>query len=129
RAVPAVRASASGRRTRWEGALPSTRARTRCTRRVRRSEAATAPASPQYPLAPWSSSYVTVLFPVVAVALGAILAGELVSAQFLVGAALVMVGTYAGALARYSVLARGAGEHRRQLALEMAWPQVEELAA
>jgi drug/metabolite transporter (DMT)-like permease len=44
-----------------------------------------------------ASAYVTVLFPVVAVAVGAILAGELVSVQFVAGAFLVMVGTYAGA--------------------------------
>jgi drug/metabolite transporter (DMT)-like permease len=49
----------------------------------------------------WSasaSSYVTVLFPVVTVAIGALLAGELVSAQFVAGTALVMAGTYVGAL-------------------------------
>jgi drug/metabolite transporter (DMT)-like permease len=44
-----------------------------------------------------ASAYVTVLFPVVAVAVGAILAGELVSLQFVAGALLVMVGTYVGA--------------------------------
>ncbi len=44
-----------------------------------------------------ASAYVTVLFPVVAVAVGAILAGELVSWQFVAGASLVMVGTYVGA--------------------------------
>ena len=47
-----------------------------------------------------ASSYVTVLFPVVTVSLGAILAGELVSLQFVVGAAMVMAGTYVGAIAR-----------------------------
>ena len=45
-----------------------------------------------------ASAYVTVLFPIVTVAVGAILAGELVSAQFVAGAFLVMVGTYVGAL-------------------------------
>jgi drug/metabolite transporter (DMT)-like permease len=44
-----------------------------------------------------ASAYVTVLFPVVAVAVGAILAGELVSVQFVAGAVLVMIGTYVGA--------------------------------
>jgi drug/metabolite transporter (DMT)-like permease len=45
-----------------------------------------------------ASAYVTVLFPVVTVAVGAILAGELVSLQFVIGAVLVMIGTYVGAL-------------------------------
>jgi drug/metabolite transporter (DMT)-like permease len=45
-----------------------------------------------------ASAYVTVLFPVVTVSVGAILAREFVTAQFLFGAALVMIGTYAGAL-------------------------------
>src|SRR5438270_372850 len=44
-----------------------------------------------------ASAYVTVLFPVVTVAVGAILAGELVSFQFVGGALLVMIGTYVGA--------------------------------
>jgi hypothetical protein len=44
-----------------------------------------------------ASAYVTVLFPVVTVAVGSILAAELVSAQFVVGALLVMIGTYVGA--------------------------------
>src|SRR2546425_970831 len=44
-----------------------------------------------------ASAYVTVLFPVVTVAVGAILAGELVSLQFVAGASLVMIGTYVGA--------------------------------
>jgi len=44
-----------------------------------------------------ASAYVTVLFPVVTVAVGAILAGELVSLQFVAGALLVMIGTYVGA--------------------------------
>ena len=47
-----------------------------------------------------ASSFVTVLFPVVTVALGAVLAGELVSAQFVAGTALVMVGTYVGTLSQ-----------------------------
>lgn len=46
-----------------------------------------------------ASSYATVLFPIVALAVGAILAGEGVSGSFIVGTALVMVGVYAGALA------------------------------
>ena len=45
-----------------------------------------------------ASAYMTVLFPVVTVALGAALAGEIASVQFVVGALLVMVGTYVGAL-------------------------------
>jgi drug/metabolite transporter (DMT)-like permease len=44
-----------------------------------------------------ATSYVTVLFPLVTVAVGAILAGELVSLQFIAGAVLVMIGTYIGA--------------------------------
>jgi len=47
-----------------------------------------------------ASSYAVVLFPVVTVAVGAILAGELVSAQFIVGAIVVMLGTYVGAIAQ-----------------------------
>jgi drug/metabolite transporter (DMT)-like permease len=47
-----------------------------------------------------ASSYVTVLFPVVTVALGTALAGEMVTAQFFLGTALVMVGTYLGAFVR-----------------------------
>jgi drug/metabolite transporter (DMT)-like permease len=44
-----------------------------------------------------ASAYVTVLFPVVTVAVGAVLAGELVTFQFVAGAFLVMLGTYVGA--------------------------------
>jgi drug/metabolite transporter (DMT)-like permease len=44
-----------------------------------------------------ASAYITVLFPVVTVAVGALLAGELVSLQFVAGAAVVMIGTYVGA--------------------------------
>jgi len=47
-----------------------------------------------------ATSYVTVLFPVVTVVLGAILASEKVSAQFFMGTALVMLGTYFGAFVR-----------------------------
>ncbi|HEU5287218.1 MAG TPA: EamA family transporter [Candidatus Limnocylindria bacterium] len=47
-----------------------------------------------------ASAYITVLFPVVAVAVGALLAREMVSPQFYLGAGLVMLGTYAGALIR-----------------------------
>jgi drug/metabolite transporter (DMT)-like permease len=46
-----------------------------------------------------ASSYATVLFPIVTVAVGAALAGETVSLAFLTGAALVMLGTYVGSLA------------------------------
>ena len=56
-----------------------------------------------YLLQRWTASataYTTVLFPVVTVAIGLVLAGEVVSLQFIVGGALVMVGTYVGALAR-----------------------------
>jgi drug/metabolite transporter (DMT)-like permease len=45
-----------------------------------------------------ATSYATVLFPVVTVGVGAALAGEFVSVTFIAGAALVMVGTYFGAL-------------------------------
>jgi drug/metabolite transporter (DMT)-like permease len=51
-----------------------------------------------------ASAYVTVLFPVVTVAVGAVLAGELVSMQFVAGAALVMLGTYIGAFAPTNLL-------------------------
>jgi drug/metabolite transporter (DMT)-like permease len=44
-----------------------------------------------------ASAYITVLFPVVTVAVGALLAGELVSLEFVAGAAVVMIGTYVGA--------------------------------
>lgn len=47
-----------------------------------------------------ASAYVTVLFPVVTVAVGAILAAELVSPRFVAGAFLVMIGTYVGAFVR-----------------------------
>ena len=56
-----------------------------------------------YLLQRWTASataYTTVLFPVVTVAIGAVLAGEVVSPAFVIGAVLVMVGTYVGALAR-----------------------------
>lgn len=46
-----------------------------------------------------ASAYVTVLFPVVTVALGSVLAAELVSLQFVAGTFLVMIGTYVGAFA------------------------------
>jgi O-acetylserine/cysteine efflux transporter len=45
-----------------------------------------------------ATSYATVLFPMVTVAIGALLAGEPVSAQFLAGALLVIGGVYLGAL-------------------------------
>lgn len=51
-----------------------------------------------------ATSYATMLFPIVAVALGAVLARELVSAQFVVGTALVMLGTYLGALSQTAPL-------------------------
>ena len=47
-----------------------------------------------------ASSYVFVLFPLVTVAVGALLAGETVSAQFVIGALVVMAGTYVGAIAQ-----------------------------
>ena len=62
-----------------------------------------------YLLQHWSASataYTTVLFPVVTVALGSALAGESVTVAFLLGTALVMVGTYIGALARPTAPAR-----------------------
>ena len=46
-----------------------------------------------------ATSYATLLFPLVTVAIGAILAGEVVSLQFVAGAALIVVGVYLGALA------------------------------
>jgi drug/metabolite transporter (DMT)-like permease len=58
-----------------------------------------------------ASAYVTVLFPVVAVAVGAILAGELVSMQFVAGAFLVMIGTYVGAFV--GAASRGPGMSAR----------------
>ncbi len=56
-----------------------------------------------YVISRWTvsaSSYVTVLFPLVTVVLGALLAGEMVTGQFFAGTALVMVGTYLGAFIR-----------------------------
>ncbi len=47
-----------------------------------------------------ASSSMRVLFPIVTVALGAVLAGELVSAPFVLGTLLVMFGVYLGALAQ-----------------------------
>jgi drug/metabolite transporter (DMT)-like permease len=47
-----------------------------------------------------ASAYVTVLFPIVTVAVGAVLAAELVSLQFVAGAVLVMIGTYVGAFVK-----------------------------
>lgn len=55
-----------------------------------------------YVLQRWTASatsYATVLFPLVTVAIGAILAGEAVTAQFLAGALVVIAGVYLGALA------------------------------
>jgi drug/metabolite transporter (DMT)-like permease len=46
-----------------------------------------------------ASSYATVLFPVVALVVGALLGGEGVRLSFLLGAALVVAGVYVGALA------------------------------
>ncbi len=46
-----------------------------------------------------ATSYATVMFPVVTLVVGAIIAGEGVTWSFVVGAALVMVGVYIGALA------------------------------
>lgn len=55
-----------------------------------------------YVLQRWTASatsYATLLFPIVTVAIGAVLAGELVSPQFLAGAALIVAGVYLGAVA------------------------------
>lgn len=55
-----------------------------------------------YVLQRWTASaaaYTTVLFPVVTTALGALLAREMVTGSFLLGAAIVMAGVYIGALA------------------------------
>jgi drug/metabolite transporter (DMT)-like permease len=49
-----------------------------------------------------ASSYVFVLFPLVTVAVGALIAGETVSVQFVIGALVVMAGTYVGAIAQPS---------------------------
>lgn len=60
-------------------------------------------ASIVYVVARWTASasvYMMVLFPVVTVALGALIAGEAVSTQFILGTILVMAGTYVGALTR-----------------------------
>jgi drug/metabolite transporter (DMT)-like permease len=46
-----------------------------------------------------ASSYATVLFPVVALVVGALVGGEAVRPSFLLGAALVVAGVYVGALA------------------------------
>lgn len=46
-----------------------------------------------------ATSYATLLFPVVTVGIGALLAGEVVSFQFIGGAALILAGVYLGALA------------------------------
>ena len=45
-----------------------------------------------------ASSYISVLFPIVTVTEGALIAGEVVTWQLVIGAALVMAGTYLGAL-------------------------------
>jgi drug/metabolite transporter (DMT)-like permease len=45
-----------------------------------------------------ASSYVTVMFPVVSISLGALLAGEAISSSLLLGALLVLLGVYVGAL-------------------------------
>lgn len=55
-----------------------------------------------------ASAYMTVLFPIVTVAVGSILAGELVSPHFAAGAALVMLGTYVGAIAPTATAPRSA---------------------
>lgn len=55
-----------------------------------------------YVLQRWTASatsYATLLFPLVTAAIGAVLAGEAVSPQFVAGAALIVVGVYLGALA------------------------------
>ena len=55
-----------------------------------------------YVLQRWSASatsYASLLFPVVTVAIGILFAGEAVSLQFLGGAALIVIGVYLGAIA------------------------------
>ena len=55
-----------------------------------------------YVLQRWTASatsYATLLFPLVTVAIGAVLAGEIVSLQFLAGALLTILGVYLGAVA------------------------------
>lgn len=55
-----------------------------------------------YVLQRWTASatsYATLLFPLVTVAIGAVIAGEVVSAQFIGGAVLTMAGVYLGAVA------------------------------
>lgn len=55
-----------------------------------------------YVLQRWTASatsYASLLFPVVTVAIGILFAGEVVSLQFIVGAALIVIGVYLGALA------------------------------
>ncbi len=55
-----------------------------------------------YVLQRWTASatsYATLLFPLVTVAIGVVLAGEAVSLQFLAGAALIIGGVYLGAVA------------------------------
>lgn len=53
-----------------------------------------------------AASYGTVLFPVVALAVGAALAGESVTGSFIAGTALVILGVYIGALAPGAPVAR-----------------------
>lgn len=56
-----------------------------------------------YVLQRWTASatsYVTVLFPLVTVSIGAVLAGERVSAQFVAGGLLIVLGVYLGAIAQ-----------------------------
>ena len=53
-----------------------------------------------------ASSYATVLFPIVALVVGALLGGEAVRLTFVVGAALVIAGVYVGALAPSMTQAR-----------------------
>ena len=52
-----------------------------------------------------ATSYATVMFPLVTLAVGAILAGEGVTFSFVVGAVLVIVGVYIGALAPHGATA------------------------
>ena len=55
-----------------------------------------------YVLQRWTASatsYASLLFPVVTVAIGILFAGEAVSLQFIAGAALIVIGVYLGALA------------------------------
>lgn len=59
-----------------------------------------------------ASAYMTVLFPIVTVALAAAVAGEFVSPQFVAGALLVTLGTYIGAILQPAATAKTAAVAR-----------------